>query len=183
MPPLTPGQPAPLSWRCPKHLAQINRAVVRSLDVHLWPGPALQHRPLPCLPHRASPARPARARGRPAQRSPGGMVAKPLASTTAPYPRCWPPAARICMPGNFWAVSLPPFQRWRPSWEGRLMWETAGVEAQPPWAWPLGWQPGSGLWGSALALLPGIRARPQLCDPGMPRHALGHAGSCHSFHR
>lgn len=29
---------------------------------------------------------------------------------------------------------------------------------------------------------PGIWARPQLCDPGMPQHALSHGSSCPSFY-
>lgn len=37
------------------------------------------------------------------------------------------------------------------------MWETAGAEAQLPWAWPLRWQPGLG---------PGCGAQPWPCSLG-----------------
>ena len=138
------------------------------------------------------PARPARARGQRAQWSPGGMVAKQL----APRPQLRRPRPRALTAGH-----LQP-QEHRAAWKAsRCLFPTLpelkallGGVANVGNSWCRGsaalgmaaevaaW-PGSGLRRSALALQPGIWARPQLRNPGMPWHGLGHAGSCHSFYR
>ena len=112
----------------------------------------------------------------------------PAEEATAQYPPCRPPAAKE--PRAAWrapGTSVPTL----PELEalpggaanvGNSWWRDSAARgtAAEVAAWP-----GSGRWGSALALQPGTWAGtwagPQLCNPGMPQRALGHNGACPSF--